>query len=239
MSRSPNLSSRGDLLPSLLVLHYTGMKSAEAAVSRMCDPVAKVSAHYVVEEDGTLHSLVDEKHCAWHAGVSYWRGHRNVNEISIGVEIVNPGHEWGYRPFPRKQMEAVAELCRGIVSRHDIAPRNVVGHSDVAPQRKTDPGELFEWQWLAGEGVGLWPVTNTKPPSVGHAPLKEGDVGEEVLWMQTSLASYGYSVPQTSMFDVLTKNVVIAFQRHFRARDFNGAWDMECAHILETLLQTE
>ncbi len=234
MSISPNVSSRGEHSASLLVLHYTGMQSAQEAISRLCDPIAKVSAHYVVEEDGTTHALVDEAQCAWHAGVSFWRGHRNVNEISIGIEIVNPGHEWGYRPFPRPQMKAVAELCRGIIKRNSITPRNVVGHSDVAPQRKTDPGELFEWEWLASVGVGLWPFAKLPTPS---APLlRENDEGEAVLWMQTSLASYGYSVPLTGTFDMLTRQVVIAFQRHFRTSDISGNWDGECATRLEALL---
>lgn len=233
---SPNASSRAGGLPSLLVLHYTGMQSAEAAISRLCDPIAKVSAHYVVEEDGKLHKLVEEKDCAWHAGVSFWRNVRNVNETSIGVEIVNPGHEWGYRKFPDAQMQAVAKLCKSIIERHMIQPRNVVGHSDVAPQRKTDPGELFNWEWLAQQGVGLWPFSGLKVPA-GVATLQEGSTGEEVLWMQTSLASYGYSVPLTGIYDMLTKNVVIAFQRHFRPKNIGGEWDAECAARLEALLQ--
>lgn len=237
--KSPNYSSRGGNAPSLLVLHYTGMQTAQDALSRLCDPIAKVSAHYVVDEDGRLYRLVAEDHCAWHAGISAWRGFRNVNEISIGVEIVNPGHEWGYQAFPKKQMEAVAELCKGIIQRHNIAARNVVGHSDVAPQRKTDPGELFDWEWLASKGCGLWPFGAIKLPHKVELMLKEGASGEEVLWMQTSLASYGYGVPLTGSFDQLTKNVVIAFQRHFRARDISGVWDSECAARLEALLQAD
>lgn len=237
MGLSPNVSSRGEQAASLLILHYTGMKSAEEAIARLCDPIAKVSAHYVVEEDGKVHALVDEAHCAWHAGISFWRGYRNVNEISIGVEIVNPGHEWGYRPYPQAQMEAVAELCRGIITRHAIAPRNVLAHSDVAPQRKADPGELFDWEWLSAQGVGYWPFAKLR--NAPMTPLREGAEGDEVLWMQTSLASYGYSIPITGIFDVLTTNVVMAFQRHFRPRDIGGVWDAECAVRLEALLASE
>ncbi len=236
MSRSPNYSSRGGNTSSLLVLHYTGMQTAETAIARLCDPVAKVSAHYVVDESGVVAALVDEAHCAWHAGVSHWRGFRNVNEISIGVEVVNPGHEWGYRPFPRQQMKAVAQLCKSIVERNGIAARNVVGHSDIAPQRKTDPGELFEWEWLASQGVGTWPFKEVKVPQKVLPVLREGATGDEVLWLQTSLASFGYSVPQNGMFDVLTRNVVVAFQRHFRPGDIGGIWDGECAVRLEALL---
>lgn len=235
MLSSPNYSSRGEHPLSLVVIHYTGMQTAEEAIARLCDPVCKVSSHYVVDEQGGVLTLVDEDKCAWHAGVSSWRGFRNVNEISVGIEVVNPGHEWGYVPFPEVQMKAVCKLTKGIVSRYNILPRNVVGHSDVAPQRKSDPGELFDWAWLASQGVGIWPFeerTDTVKPIV-----KEGDEGHEVLWVQTSLASYGYQVPLTGIFDILTKNVVIAFQRHFRTHDITGVWDSECAARLEKLLQ--
>nr|WP_051014748.1 N-acetylmuramoyl-L-alanine amidase [Pseudoroseomonas cervicalis] len=146
----------------MLVLHYTGMQSAQAALDRLCDPappapLPPVSCHYVVEEDGRIWRLVPEARRAWHAGQSYWRGHTLLNARSIGIEIVNPGHEWGYRPFPALQMAAVAELCLDILARHPIPPRNVVGHSDIAPDRKQDPGELFDWEGLAALGIGLWP----------------------------------------------------------------------------------
>ena len=152
---SPNFDARAGAV-DFLVLHYTGMQSCEAAVARLCDPVAKVSSHYVVDEDGTTYALVGEEKRAWHAGVSYWRGVRGLNDRSIGIEIVNPGHEFGYRAFAEAQMAAVLELSRGIIARHGIEARNVVGHSDIAPDRKQDPGELFEWKWLAGNGVGVW-----------------------------------------------------------------------------------
>src|SRR5262249_6866130 len=141
--RSPNFSSRENAAISLLVIHYTGMRTAGEALERLCDPASRVSAHYLVEESGVVHPLVDEKECAWHAGVSFWRGHRNVNPVSIGIELVNPGHEWGYRAFPEAQMKALAALASEIVMRCKIAPRDIVAHSDVAPQRKEDPGELF------------------------------------------------------------------------------------------------
>src|SRR5262249_6695143 len=141
----------------MLVLHYTGMRTGEAALERLCDPVAKVSSHYLVEEDGTTWRLVPEEKRAWHAGVSFWAGERDINDFSIGIELVNPGHEFGYRPFPEAQMQALEALARDIVDRHAIRPHRVVGHSDVAPTRKTDPGELFDWARLARKGIGLWP----------------------------------------------------------------------------------
>jgi N-acetylmuramoyl-L-alanine amidase len=155
--RSPNYNSRQGRDVSMIVLHYTGMQSAGAAIERLCDEAAQVSAHYVIEESGTVHQLVDEAENAWHAGVSFWRGRQGVNPYSVGIEIVNPGHEWGYCPFPMPQMESVAELCTGILSRHAIKPWDVVGHSDVAPIRKEDPGEYFDWNRLSRHGIGLWP----------------------------------------------------------------------------------
>src|SRR5262245_22906182 len=141
----------------MLVLHYTGMKTGAEAIARLCDPAAKVSSHYVVEEDGRVFKLAAESERAWHAGVSSWRGASNINARWIGIEIVKPGHEFGYRDFPMAQMAAVGELARAIIARHKIPARNVVGHSDVAPARKEAPGERFDWGFLAAHGVGLWP----------------------------------------------------------------------------------
>jgi N-acetylmuramoyl-L-alanine amidase len=155
---SPNQNARPGGV-DMLILHYTGMKTAAEALARLCDPAAEVSAHYMIDEDGTIYALVPEHRRAWHAGVSYWRGRENLNDVSIGIEIVNPGHEWGYRPFPERQIDALAELCRAILSRHPIPPENVVGHSDVAPDRKQDPGELFPWRHLAAQGIGVWPAS--------------------------------------------------------------------------------
>ena len=146
---SPNFGPRAPDKPiDILLIHYTGMESAEAALDRLCDPAAQVSAHYLIEEDGTIWSLVDEQHRAWHAGIAYWAGETDINSRSIGIELVNPGHELGYRPFPMPQMEALAGLAREILARHTIPNHRVLGHSDVAPERKCDPGELFDWAWL-------------------------------------------------------------------------------------------
>ncbi len=206
---------------SMLVLHYTGMPSAEMALARLCDPASKVSAHYCIEEDGRVHSLVAEDKRAWHAGVSCWRGQGDVNAASIGIEIVNPGHEFGYRPFPAAQMKSVVSLCRDIVSRHTISPRNVVGHSDIAPRRKQDPGELFDWKLLADAGVGLW---------IDAGESRGGESGS----FQDKLTEYGYHItgdPEQLRY------VVTAFQRHFRPHLINGKWDDECTVILDNLLQ--
>ena len=161
---SPNQDDRGGAAIDMLVLHYTGMITAEAALSRLCDPAAKVSAHYTIDEDGTIYAHVPEARRAWHAGVSFWAGKRNVNARSIGIELVNPGHEFGYRAFPRSQIAALIDLCRDILARHPIPAARVLGHSDVAPARKEDPGELFPWAQLAEAGIGLWPQPAQRSP---------------------------------------------------------------------------
>ncbi len=154
--RSPNFDARDQSI-DMLVLHYTGMKTADEALARLCDPDAKVSAHYTIGRDGRVYAHVPEEMRAWHAGVSYWAGTRNVNARSIGIEIVNPGHEFGYVPFADAQIAALIDLADGIFARHKIPPARVVGHSDVAPARKEDPGELFPWKPLAEFGIGVWP----------------------------------------------------------------------------------
>src|SRR5258708_29166259 len=167
---SPNFDARPMATPvDILLLHYTGMETGAAAVGRLCDPDAKVSAHYTVDEDGTIFSHVREECRAWHAGVSYWAGDRDINARSIGIEIVNPGHEFGYRSFPDAQIEAVIRLAQDIFSRHPIPAERVLGHSDVAPARKLDPGELFPWGELALAGIGLWPQTRKARRPVGFA----------------------------------------------------------------------
>jgi N-acetylmuramoyl-L-alanine amidase len=199
----------------MLILHYTGMESANAALERLCLPEAQVSAHYLVDEDGTIWRLVPEERRAWHAGISSWRGRSDVNGASIGIELVNPGHEGGYRAFPEAQMAALEELSQAILSRHPIPPRHVLGHSDVAPGRKQDPGELFDWRRLARAGIGLW------PDRLGESA--PGDIAE----LQRLLAATGYDVPQTGILDSATGLVFSAFQRHFRPSCCDGAADTE------------
>ncbi len=189
---SANHDDRAGVAIDMLVLHYTGMPDAEAALARLTDPAAKVSAHYTIDEDGTVYAHVPEERRAWHAGVSYWAGADDINARSIGIELVNPGHEYGYRPFPEAQIASLIELACGILERHPIPSARVLGHSDVAPARKDDPGELFPWERLARERIGLWPTPG------------DGDPGAE------SLTGFGYDpgAPQDKR--------IAAFQRHFR-----------------------
>lgn len=215
---SPSFGARrGRGVIDMVILHYTGMRTGEEALARLCDPAVEVSAHYMVEEDGRIFALVEEAMRAWHAGAGVWQDDRDVNSRSIGIEIVNPGHEWGYRPFPEHQIAAVEALLSGIVSRHAIAPGHVLGHSDVAPARKEDPGELFPWERLARAGFGLWPPADLL---LAGDTLRAGDTGEGVERFQSDLAAFGYGLEVTGTFDAATVCVVTAFQRHFEPEAF-------------------
>lgn len=201
---SPNHDARPEgAAVDMLILHYTGMRSGAEALARLRDPEAGVSSHYLVEEDGRIFRLVEEARRARHAGVSHWGGRSALNAFSIGIEIVNPGHEWGYRPFPALQMAAVADLCLDILARHPIPARHVLAHSDVAPDRKEDPGELFDWQGLAKCGVGLWPEQDAAPDA-------------DAL---TLLGRIGYRT------DLPLPVLITAFQRHWRPERVDGTAD--------------
>jgi N-acetylmuramoyl-L-alanine amidase len=233
---SPNHGERRDgRRPDLLLLHYTGMSSAEAALHRLCDPAAEVSAHYLVMEDGAIVQLVPEDRRAHHAGVSSWAGETDINSCSIGIEIVNPGHDGGLPPYPEEQIAAVIDLCRAIVDHWEIPGDRVLAHSDVAPSRKEDPGELFPWDRLAGAGIGHW----VRPDAPSDAiVLRPGDTGPEVQALQDALAFYGYGLDTTGVFDDATREVVIAFQRHFRPARLDGLVDASTLATLQTLIET-
>jgi N-acetylmuramoyl-L-alanine amidase len=218
----------------ILVLHYTGMASEQAALDWLCNPASQVSSHYFVFEDGRVAQSVAEGRRAWHAGKSAWRGLDDINSRSIGIEIANPGHEFGYRAFPARQMEAVTALCRDIVARHAISPRDVVAHSDIAPMRKQDPGELFDWKGLAQAGVGLWVEPSR---ACAGTSLKPGDSGKRVAKLQADLARYGYPLDATGEYDRLTEMTVIAFQRHFRQSLVDGIADPATRATLVKLLR--
>jgi N-acetylmuramoyl-L-alanine amidase len=229
---SPNHGARRRAI-DLLLLHYTGMPDAQGALDWLRDPASQVSAHYFVFEDGRVVQLVPEARRAWHAGVACWAGEADVNSRSIGIEIANPGHDHGYADFPAVQMRAVAALCRDIVRRHAIRPERVLAHSDVAPSRKRDPGEKFDWAWLARQGVGLW----VEPaPVEGGEGLREGDEGRAVVELQARLADYGYHVAASGRFDRATAEAVTAFQRHFRPARVDGVADASTRETLRRLL---
>lgn len=209
----------------MLVLHYTGMESAEAASHRLCDPAAKVSAHYMIDEQGQIFALVDEDNRAWHAGLAQWDEKTDINSCSIAIELVNPGHEFGYRDFPEPQMNALISLAHVILARHPIAAHRVLGHSDIAPLRKTDPGERFDWQALAAEGIGIFPpkslIQNMVSPN--NSPL-DHDV------LRHEMENFGYFIENGQ------ENAVIsAFHRHFRPELLNKSPDSTDLAILNWL----
>ena len=207
---SPNHGPRrDDARVDMLVVHYTDTRDAEEALAILTDPVAEVSSHYLVDEDGTIHRLVAEDRRAWHAGIGFWRGHTDVNSRSIGIELVNPGLRYGYRPFAERQMDAFAELALDILARNPIPPRNVVGHSDIAPDRKLDPGELFDWRGMAEKGIGLWPA-------------------ERLGGSMEMLGAYGYSS---------RPGVIAAFQMHFRPEKVTGIADGQTLARLAGLME--
>ena len=214
--QSPNYDERppGTVI-DMLVLHYTGMKSAKEAMERLCDPHSNVSAHYMIDEDGRIFKLVSEGFRAWHAGVAFWRGNQDINTRSIGIEMVNPGHEFGLKPFTERQMAALEILAIDILKRHPVPGRNVVGHSDVAPCRKEDPGELFDWFRLHKRGIGVWPES-----------VKCKNINEHCA--STLLRSFGYEINDFG-------KTLKAFQRHFRPTKVDGELDTETIQLLNGL----
>ena len=234
---SPNHDRRAPgLATDILLLHYTGMKTTAVALERLCDPVAKVSSHYVIDEGGRITQLVPEERRAWHAGASSWEGETDINSRSIGIEIGNVGHDLGYPDFPDAQIDAVIALARDIIHRHRIRADRVLAHSDVAPDRKVDPGEKFPWERLHRAGIGLWVAP--QPPSAPGAPtpLGPGDSGSAVSELQDALRRYGYGIEATGIYDEATAAVVTAFQRHFRPARVDGRADRSTAGTLQALL---
>lgn len=229
---SPNHGPRKAAI-DMLVLHYTGMQSASAAVDLLRDPASEVSCHYVVFEDGAILQMVPEARRAWHAGVSSWEGISDTNSRSIGIEIVNPGHAYGYPAFPDRQIAAVVELGRDILARHAIRADRVLAHSDVAPLRKDDPGEKFPWPVLHQAGIGH--LVRETPLSGGRF-LMRGDAGAPVEALQSMLALYGYGVALTGQYDDATEAVVRAFQRHFRRARVDGVADHSTILTLRNLI---
>ncbi len=215
---SPNWNER-KLPISMVVLHYTEMKPVESAIDRMCDPAAEVSAHYCITEEGEVIRLVPEEKRAWHAGLSYWRGHKDVNSAAIGIELDHPGHDLGYRPFEDAQIEALVPLLNRIVHKYDIARANVVGHSDIAPARKIDPGELFPWDDLAEYRLCL-----PRPKK-----LELGDPFDNDGSFYLAMERFGYDISDGH-------KAVEAFQRRWRPRLINGQIDGEIRAILFQLL---
>jgi N-acetylmuramoyl-L-alanine amidase len=236
LTATPNHGERKSATgPDMIILHYTGMKSAEMAVACLCDPTTEVSTHYLIFEDGRILQMVPEARRAWHAGASSWQGITDINSHSIGIEIANPGHELGYKDFPKVQIESVIALCKDIIGRYRIRADRVLAHSDVAPARKNDPGEKFPWDQLHFGGVGHW--IRPAPITRGQS-LKYGARGEKVYTLQQQLEHYGYGLKITGNFDRTTEQAVMAFQRHFRVKRVDGVADPSTRVTLRKLLAT-
>jgi N-acetylmuramoyl-L-alanine amidase len=234
---SPNHGERANnRVPDMIVLHYTGMENADTALQRLAAVESSVSAHYFVHGDGRIIQMVPESRRAWHAGHSFWAGETDINSCSIGIEIHNPGHDFGYPDFSRRQIAAVISLCRAILLRREIPADRILAHSDVAPERKQDPGEKFPWRLLAESGIGHW----VEPAPILDSPNFEmGDRGEAIGKLQMALARYGYGLPTDGYFDEKTRCVVAAFQRHFRPARIDGVLDSSTLITLRALLETQ
>ncbi len=231
---SPNFDTRADnCAPDMVVVHYTGMESAEAALERMCDPEAKVSAHYLIDEQGHAFALVPEPERAWHAGVALWDGDTDINSLSIGIELANPGHEFGYPDFPDAQISSLLELMTEIFGRWPIVPARVVGHSDIAPSRKADPGEKFPWARLADAGYAVWV---DPAPIVAGPTLGPGDKGDSVRDLQTALALAGYGIEPDGVYGATTRAAVTAFQRRQRPQSVDGIADLSTLKTLVSFI---
>jgi N-acetylmuramoyl-L-alanine amidase len=223
---SPNFDNRDANVPlQFIVLHYTGMKSGAEALARLCDAAAKVSAHYVIEEDGRIFQLVEEDKRAWHAGKSFWRGVTDINSASVGIELVNPGHQFGYRAFPGTQIDALEKLAQEIIERHKMDAANaLLGHADIAPGRKEDPGELFPWSTLAANGLGLWP----QPEESDYDFAADAEV-------QDLLCGIGYDCPTSGTYDQSTRAALIAFQRRYHPENLTGTPERETVARMHAL----
>ena len=229
LSPSPNFGDRRGKAVDSLILHYTGMSTGAHALARLRDPTSDVSCHFLVWEDGTIEQLVAERERAWHAGNAFWAGENDINAVSIGIELVNAGHDGGCPPYPAAQIDALIALCQDIMSRHAISATRILAHSDVAPERKADPGEWFPWSRLAAAGVGLW--VDPAPP---EAP--EPMSGPAVLRLQTRLGVIGYRCPASGLYDATTATVIKAFQRHYRPERIDAKADASTLAAVERLV---
>jgi N-acetylmuramoyl-L-alanine amidase len=233
---SPNFSPRHTDTPiDMVIIHYTGMRTANDALKRLCNKETEVSSHYLIDIDGRLDQLVDEKDCAWHAGVSSWHDRTSLNQYSIGIELVNPGHDYGYLSFPEVQMNTLMELLHQLTSRYTIKHSMILGHSDIAPNRKADPGELFDWRGLAIQGYGLWP--NIEVLLTDNVLLfQENTDSELLLSLQKKLQSIGYHIPATGIYDKQSFDIITAFKRRYCPEFVDGHWQALAEKRLNALL---
>ncbi|MCI4680564.1 N-acetylmuramoyl-L-alanine amidase [Rhodoblastus acidophilus] len=232
---SPNHGARLGSPTDIIVLHYTGMPTGEAALELLCAPDSQVSCHYVIWEDGRIWQLVPESRRAWHAGKSFWAGEKDLNSRSIGIELVHPGHRGGSPPYAQAQIAATIALVRDISDRLKIRPERILAHSDIAPARKRDPGEFFPWDRLNAAGLGHWAAAAPIRPGPAY---EQGAMGPPVAALQSLLAAYGYEVAPSGAYDEATRDAIAAFQRHFRPEKVDGIADLSTVETLRNLLQS-
>ncbi len=230
---SPNFDKRKRLINSIkiIVIHYTGMQSERESLNRLCGKKSNVSSHFLINRNGKLYKLINENQIAWHAGKSCWGKFKNLNKNSIGIELVNKGHEFGYSNFKKKQLISLLKLCKKLIRKYNIKKNNVVGHSDIAPNRKTDPGEKFPWEKLAANKIGIWHSCNTKILTKKRNK-KVYDIKEKIKFIK-NLNKIGYCFKEKKGYNF--KKTLIAFQRHFRKKLVNGVLDRECLIISENI----
>ncbi|KKB96856.1 N-acetylmuramoyl-L-alanine amidase AmiD precursor [Candidatus Arcanobacter lacustris] len=228
--QSPNYDMRESVIDTI-VIHYTDMVDDAETLALLCNPKAKVSAHYFINREGIIYQLVDDDKRAWHAGISYWRGKSKLNDNSIGIELANPGHLNGYIDFTKSQMSSLISICQSLIDKHQIKPINIVGHSDIAPDRKKDPGELFDWKLLSDNNIGIY--HDIEILSESEILYHDNDYG--ISDIQKKLSSIGYKIDITDVFDKQTSEVIIAFKRRFIKNKLTNDWDITCQKILDYL----
>jgi N-acetylmuramoyl-L-alanine amidase len=230
--KSLNFDERNSQI-DMLVIHATKMDELPS-IERLCDPLSQVSCHYLINQNGEIYCLVDEEKRAWHAGPSFWRGRESLNHNSIGIELVNPDHNLATNTFPKAQIDSLIELCSYLIKKYNIADYNIVGHSDIAPNRKDDPGQYFDWRYLAENHVGIFPKVET---SNNEIITSQGDKGAEVLKIQKMLKDFGYKIELNSEFDEAMAEVVIAFKRRFYQQDLSPSLNFSAFEILKNLIK--
>ena len=232
---SPNFDTkkRTKKLIKFIIIHYTGMQSERESIKRLCNVRSKVSSHYLINKKGKIYRLINDSDVAWHAGKSYWKKYKNLNKNSIGIELVNKGHKFGYENFSNKQISSLLQLCKVLILKYKIKRRNIIGHSDIAPLRKSDPGEKFPWEYLAKNRIGIW--HNHKPNFLKK--IRKVNVSKKTDFKNFlhNLSRIGYYSKYKKKF--FLSKLIKAFQRHFRKELINGFLDKECLVISENLIK--
>jgi len=238
LNYSPNFNPKKRTSKEIkfIIFHYTGMKTESGAVNKLTEIQSEVSSHYVIKNNGNILTLVPDLYEAWHAGKSSWKNYKSLNQNSIGIEITNPGHEFGYKKFSKRQISSLFKLSKFLIKKYKIDRKNILGHSDIAPERKKDPGEKFPWEYLSKNKIGLW-HTLKKVELVKNRRFKTNKIEKEFFFNNLFKIGYSKKIPKDLNKDRYLRNVTKAFQRRFRQELINGKIDQECLLISENLLK--